>query len=149
MDHQRIAVDDTDDLKVTGGDDAGCAATDKDKCNRHRGNVTHREAEADAVRRLPDLTSEPSKSPVQATGTEDNRAATRGDEQAQRARNISVRSRSSSFVRDGDKHDARNPLETSSPSVEMRDDSSPCAKATFRTRTGDLRFTKPLLYQLS
>ena len=115
--------------------------------------MTYREAEIDAMKRMPDLTVSPRAASVQATGTEDNRAATRGDEQAQRAaqraRNISVRSRSSSFMRGQDnsgKGNAHKPLETSSPSVEMRDGSSQCAKATSGIRTLDLRFTKAPLY---
>ena len=40
-------------------------------------------------------------------------------------------------------------LSTAKKRDSVRCDAAPNDKATFRTRTGDLRFTKPLLYQLS
>ena len=69
--------------------------------------MTYREAEADAVRRMPDLTAAPSEAVVQATGTDPAAVAEDGDDnpnRAQRARNISVRKPSYPFssAKDGD-----------------------------------------------
>ena len=88
--------------------------------------MTYREGEADAARRMPDLTAPPG-----------------AQHQAQHARNISVRPASSSFVMADDKdgvEGAENP-----PSSQRKPRSeAKTPKATCRTRTGDLRFTKPL-----
>ena len=116
--------------------------------------MTYRETEADAVRNMPDLTAQPTTATARATGT-DNSAITNdksAQRAAQRACNIQVRNGSSSFVMEGDDGydvEERKPLQSLQDNVVVRDVSSPRTKATFRTRTGDLRFTKPLLYQLS
>ena len=49
----------------------------------------------------------------------------------------------------GDVKKRRKGLNMKEDSAEVREDASKCVKATCRTRTDDLRFTKPLLYQLS
>ncbi len=48
-----------------------------------------------------------------------------------------------------DARDVRNPMQSAGLRTDMRRDATTCDKATERTRTVDLRFTKPLLCQLS
>ena len=121
--------------------------------------MTYREGEADAARRMPDLTAPPAATTVKATGTDDRgRSVSAGSpppgaqHQAQHARNISVHSDSSSFVmnaRDGDDGDECKPPKPLPVSTEMCDNSSKSLNAPGRTRTSDLRFRKPSLYPLS
>ena len=97
--------------------------------------MTYREGEADAACRMPDLTAPPG-----------------AQHQAQHARNISVHSDSSSFVRDpqdGNAGGECNPPKQTGVIAEMRHDSPQFVNAPGRTRTSDLRFRKPSLYPLS
>jgi len=112
--------------------------------------MTYREVEADAVRRMPDLTAQPGDGAVQATGTDDVEPdGDDAEDHAQRAHNISVRGGSSSFVKgtseeqsDGD----HKPPKSKDKCAQLRGDSSPFVNAPGRTRTCDLRFRKPPLY---
>ena len=106
--------------------------------------MTYREAEADAVRRMPDLTAPPTGKSTQATGTDGGDAAQR---QAQRAANISVHHGSSSCARSDDDagEDAEpNPLKSQEKCAEVRDDSSSFVNPPGRARTCNLRFRRPL-----
>ena len=111
--------------------------------------MTYREGEVDAMRRMPDLTAPPAATTVKATGTDDRgRSVSAGSpppgaqHQAQHARNISVRPASSSFVMADDK-DGVEGAENPPSSQRKRRSEAKNPKATCRTRTGDLRFTKP------
>ena len=118
--------------------------------------MTYREAEVDAMRKMPDLTAKPTTEQARSTGTDDCPASSdeaskpvKGAQQkAQQKRSISVRSGSSSCATEGgvpeDAEECKS-LKNQKDSASIHSDSSSFIKAGGRTRTCDLRFTKPPL----
>ena len=106
--------------------------------------------EADTVARLPGMLPGKTEA-LKATGTMD-RGANERQQYRQQPQHETMRVNATDCNTDEDQGDTdadRKSLSIKKKRDSMRRDARPCTKAAFRTRTGDLRFTKPLLYQLS